>query len=162
MCQVFTPDYALMRLVLGELSAHFPRRVDWRRLPSLSNLQIDYMLAFLAYLHEHGLIEFEIHKALGGYMTPGRLKITAKGLDFLQPDGGLSALAAPVIRIAPASIVAIIDEALAARGISSGERSVIKKGLGVAGEEGIRAVVGRLVEAGIAHAPDVLRIFGLT
>lgn len=157
----FQLDYALLRGILATLKTVYPGRMRMSSIPCLVAYGIERAEEPLMYLLEHGMIDMPVQRPLGGRFAFGKITLTAKGLDFLQPDGGLSALAAPVIRISPDSLVAIIDEALAARGISEEERSAVKKSLGIAGEEGIRAVVGRLVEAGASHAPDILRLFGL-
>lgn len=154
-------DYALLRGILSTLAEAYPQKLRISQIPCLVEYGIRRADAPLAYLYEHGMIDMACQRMLG-QLAIGRIIITARGLDFIRPDGGLSSLAAPVIRIAPDSIIAIIDEALTRRGVSGEERSAIKKSLGIAGEEGIRTVVGKLVEAGIAHAPDLLRIFGLS
>lgn len=153
-----TLDYALLRGILSPLAEAYPRKLRMSQIPCLVEYGIRRADAPLFYLYEHEMIDMAYQRMLG-QLAIGRINITAKGLDFLRPDGGLSALAAPVIRIAPDSIIAIIDAALARRGVSGEERSAIKKSLGIAGDEGIRAVVGKLVEAGIAHAPDLMRLF---
>lgn len=152
-------DYAFIRARLKKLYQHYPARIPtpWR---GIRNDDDDAVPRHMCYMLEHGLIAASITRTRNGDYTISRTSITAKGIDFIQPDGGLSALAAPVIRIAPDSMIAIIDQALAARGITQEERSAIKKGLGIAGEEGIRAVVGKLVEAGIAYAPSIGHLFG--
>ena len=108
----------------------------------------------LCYLREQGLIDMDVQKILGG-RSIGGIKITARGIDFLRSDGGLSALAAPVIRIAPENLIAIIDAALAARGVSAVRRGAVQKALGVAKAETVKTLVHRLVETGIAHLPDI-------
>lgn len=157
----FSLDYALLRGILSTLKKVYPGgRLPMTKIPCLVEYGIENADKPLMYLYEHGMVHFAIQRYLGGRVAFGKISITARGLDFLEPDGGLSALVAPVIRIAPDNMLAIIDSALAARGISAEERSVIKKGFGIAGEEGIRAAVGRLVEAGVAHAPDLARLLG--
>lgn len=154
-------DYAAFRLILEELYAHYPKGVGPNQIAGLMALPESEQEKTLCYLAEHGLITVPIHKSLGGGRSYGRVTITKGGIDFLQPDGGLSALTAPVIRIAPESLVSVIDQALAAHGATGEQRSIIKKSLGVAGSEGLKVIVQRLVDAGIAHAPDLIRLFTL-
>lgn len=151
-------DYSLIRAMLERLREAYPGKVD-----GLYKLAPDEGKAVqhLAYLREHGLIEISISRDKLGNYNISRAAITAKGIDFLQPDGGLSALAAPTIRIAPESLIAIIDAALASRNVSAEDRSLIQKGLGVAGPEAVKVCVKRLIEAGIAHAPDLLALLRL-
>jgi hypothetical protein len=46
----------------------------------------------LLYLQEHGLCEALTQESLDGKFSWGGAKITAKGVDFLENDGGLSAI----------------------------------------------------------------------
>lgn len=101
-------------------------------------------------------------KHWGGQIAIGKVSITAKGIDFLEPDGGLTALAAPVIRLSPDSLVAILNEALAARDIPAEEKGVIRKMLESAGAEGLKTIVQDLVRAGIKYAPDLLRTLSMS
>ena len=152
-------DYNLIRKMLGRLQEVYPDRVDglWRMEPDE-----DKSVRHIAYMREHGLIEAaHFSKDKRGYNI-GRIRITAKGIDFLSPDGGLSALAAPTIRIAPESLISVIDAALANRNVSTDDRSLIQKALGVAGPEGVKQLVTRLIDAGIMHAPDLLSLFRLS
>lgn len=51
------------------------------------------VFANASYLHEHKLIELEIGRAQGfGAAEFGSAKITARGIDFLASDGGLTAI----------------------------------------------------------------------
>lgn len=152
-------DYAAFRHILEELYAHYPKGIGPNQIVSLTALPESEQEKTLCYLAEHGLVTVPIHKTLGGGRSYGRVTITKGGIDFLQPDGGLSALTAPVIRIAPESLVAIIDQVLVSRGASIEQRGFIKKSLGAAGSEGLKVIVQRLVDAGIAHTPDLMRLF---
>lgn len=152
-------DYGLIRKILEQLREAYPGRVD-----GLYKLDPDEDKAIrhLAYLEQHRLIDITITQDKRGNYRISRGTITAQGIDFLQPDGGLSALAAPTIRIAPESLIAIIDTALASRNVSAEDRTLIQKGLGVAGPEAVKACVQRLIGAGIAHAPDLLSLLRLS
>jgi len=151
-------DYDLIRRMLERLQDAYPDKVDglYRMEPDE-----DKAVQHIAYMLEHGLIDVALSKNKRGYNI-GRARITAKGIDFLRPDGGLSALAAPTIRIAPESLISAIDAALADRNVSADERNLIQKVLGIAGPEGIKQIVTRLIDAGITHAPDLLSLFRLS
>lgn len=152
-------DYDLIRRMLERLQDAYPDKVD-----GLYRMESDEDKAVrhIAYMFEHGLIDVNpFSKNKRGYNI-GRARITAKGIDFLRPDGGLSALAAPTIRIAPESLISAIDAALVDRNVPAGDRSLIQKTLGIAGPEGIKQIVTRLIDAGITHAPDLLSLFRLS
>lgn len=154
-------DYALIRQILEELYDVYPKALRRGELKCLQNTPHDATHKILFYLAEHNMLTMPVNNYLGGNRTIGRLTITKTGIDFIQPDGGLSMLAAPVIRIAPENITALIDTALTARNIPADQRGVIQKTLGVAGTEGVKTIVQRLIDAGITHSPDILRLFTL-
>lgn len=147
-------DYKLFRNILTTLADSYPDRLRMSQIPSLVIYGVKNAGRPLCYLREQGLIDMDVQKILGG-RSIGGIKITARGIDFLRSDGGLSALAAPVIRIAPENLIAIIDAALAARGVSAVRRGAVQKALGVAKAETVKTLVHRLVETGIAHLPDI-------
>ena len=154
-------DYALFRNVLEELYSFYPKGKHYTELDSLKKQRFSDREKVMCYLAEHGMISMPCQKHIGGQISYAKAVITAHGIDFLQPDGGLSALNAPVIRIAPESLAGIIEAALSARNIPAEQRSVIKNALGIAGTEGVKIIVQRLINAGIAHAPDLVRMFTL-
>lgn len=117
-------DYALIRQILERLYAVYPATEEgiWKIDPNENKC-----VQHLSYLAEHGMISVPISRDKKGNYSIGRAKITSRGIDFLQPDGGLSALAAPIIRISPDSITALIDAALITRNVPADQRSVIQK-----------------------------------
>ena len=148
-------DYELFRNILTTLADTYPDRLRMSQIPSLVTYGVKNAGRPLCYLREQGLIDMDVQKFLGGSMSIGGIKITARGIDFLRSDGGLSALAAPAIRIAPENLIAIIDAALAARGVSAVRRGAVQKALGVAKAETVKTLVHRLVDTDIAHLPDI-------
>ena len=147
-------DYALIRAILQELEEVYPNSLVPSHLRCAAGADEKKLVKLLYYLEEHGKITMPVHKYLGGGRTLGKLTITKNGIDFLQPDGGLSALTTS-IRIAPESITAIIDAALAGREASETERDIIRKSLEEAGPEAVRTLVGRLIDAGIKYVPKL-------
>lgn len=155
-------NYAAFRHILEELYMSYPKGVSPSQIVSLCAIADNEQEKTLCYLAEHGLITVPVQKYLGGGRSYGRVTITKNGIDFLQPDGGLSALAAPVIRIAPESLIAVIDQALAAKGVSCEQRGLIKKSLGIAGAEALKVAVQRIISAGITYAPDITKLFPMS
>ncbi len=67
----------------------------------------------LAYLAEHGLIIVSWFATMGDPRQADCITITAKGLDFLEDDGGLSAILGTVtVKIHEDSLKAILTEAV--------------------------------------------------
>ena len=155
-------DYEIIRNVLTVLREAYPRGIYYSQAHCLAHMGHEQAYKVLFYLKGHGMIDFAVQETLGGQIAIGKVSITAKGIDFLEPDGGLTALAAPVIRLSPDSLVAILNEALAARDIPAEEKGVIRKMLESAGAEGLKTIVQDLVRAGIKYAPDLLRTLSMS
>lgn len=62
------------------------------------------------------------------------------------------------MRIAPDSLVALVDTVLAERQVPAEERGAVAKALSIAAPEAIKDVVHRLISLGITHAPDLLAL----
>ena len=77
-------DREFQRELLTTLAKSYPNRVDLAPTPKQSRN--------LVYLAEHGLVDNTQTKPLGGGIDVHASAITAKGLDFLANDGGLSAI----------------------------------------------------------------------
>lgn len=151
-------DYALFRSILEELSEVYPRGLHPNDLVCMKTLSVIEKGKPLAYLCEHRLITMGLQYR-GKQPVYGKATITMRGIDFLQPDGGLSALNAPTIRIAPESLIAMIDASLAARNVPAEERGIISEALGVAKTEGLSIVLNRLIDAGLTCWQDIFKGF---
>ncbi len=93
-------DRALQRKILSGLSEIYPVGVlkfaDLKSISGLGDIDDDALMVNITYLSEHGLLTNGF-KRFGGlsdvnFQHVGETKITASGLDFLQADGGLSAI----------------------------------------------------------------------
>lgn len=82
--------------------------------------------ANLQYLAEHGLVVFDNET-----LITATVKITAKGIDFLMDDGGLSAILGVVtVKLHSDTIQALIAAKIDQAEISDSEKSWLKKELG--------------------------------
>ena len=83
-------DRALQKHLLEQLAEAYPER----RLDLLPDDDPDekHKIANLVYLEEHQLVEAGLDQGLDGHYSHYGAKITARGLDFLQDDGGLTAI----------------------------------------------------------------------
>ncbi|MGW8193905.1 MAG: hypothetical protein ACWGOX_06530 [Desulforhopalus sp.] len=86
-------DRKLQLTILLELRENFPNDVAIHRLDCYSEKQ--YFIANLIYLREHGLVGGDVSEefsAGGSAKSMTWAIITAKGLDFLEDDGGIKAI----------------------------------------------------------------------
>ncbi|MEN7431410.1 hypothetical protein VA599_11670 [Chromobacterium sp. TRC.1.1.SA] len=88
---------SLQKAILNVLSNHYPDTMDMGTLklrlpPDFSDCQ-NLVDGTVQYFIEHGLVECQTTKLTPSSQHQGRFyKATAKGLDFLADDGGLSSI----------------------------------------------------------------------
>lgn len=81
----------IQRKALLELQEHYPTWLDVQN-PDWLEMTPKAKAANLAYLEEHDLIALKWREGIGFPKSPFLAMITAKGIDFLADDGGLSAI----------------------------------------------------------------------
>lgn len=150
-------DRAFQRELLAKLAEQYPNPMSCESLgfqPGDQRWNVTTQ-----YLAEHGLIAatsadfFEV-----GVQTMDA-RITAKGLDFLQDDGGLTAILGVVtVRLDAETIRALIEDKIEETDMPAEEKSRLTKWLSTAGSEALKEATKRLVGAALDHAPDALRL----
>lgn len=147
-------DRALQRRLLTDLAEKYP---DWRPAASLGFEASDRPWVVNAtYLAEHELVRLKL-PGDGTKNCPRAAKITAKGLDFLQEDGGLTAILGVItVRLDAETIRDLIDDKVEASDLSAEDKSRLKGWLSTAGTEGLKEATKRLVNAGLDHAPQAI------
>lgn len=83
-------DRNFQRDILRQLSELYPRQADVER--SWGSQSDNRLLVNMFYLNEHELIELNSKTYMDGQIRLHSATITAKGLDFIADDGGLSAI----------------------------------------------------------------------
>jgi hypothetical protein len=78
------------RDILRQLSDLYPAHADVSRL--LKTDEKGLLTKTLFYLREHGLVRFDATSLMSGEYMIGAVQITAKGVDFISDDGGLSSI----------------------------------------------------------------------
>jgi hypothetical protein len=116
-------------------------------------------LANLWYLKEQGLVEGSLSLTLGQAVIFQGAKITAQGLDFLADDGGISAILGTVtVRLHADSIKELLLAKVESSSAPAEKKSWLKKQLDTASSETIKKIVGTVLDEGVKHAPDLLRL----
>jgi hypothetical protein len=122
--------------------------------------------ANLLYLEDHGLCDSGITSNLrGGFAFVG-CRITARGLDFLADDGGLSAILGVVtVRLHADTIRDLLTAKIEVQPISPEEKSTLRRHLAALSETALKAATTDLVHQGLHHlgalAPWLQRFAGL-
>jgi hypothetical protein len=112
--------------------------------------------ANLRYLEEHGLCIADVQiSADGSAIQFGASYITARGLDFLADDGGLSAILGVVtVKLHADTIRDLIAAKIDAAAMPAEEKSALKRGLAALSQKALEAATTDLVRTGLDHLPD--------
>lgn len=118
----------------------------------------------LYYLAEHGLITVDRSMEIGpDYPTPAFANITARGLDFLADDGGLSAILGVVtIKLHEDTIKGLIEAKVAASDLADEEKTSIRSVIRGLPAEATKRLTEKLLDLGMESLPaagPLLRTF---
>lgn len=113
----------------------------------------------LKYLEEHGLCIADVKVSPDvpfiRLIQLGACSITAKGLDFLEDDGGFSAILDVVtVKLHADTIRDLIGEKIEATAMPPEEKSALKRRLGGLSQKALEVATTDLVRTGLDHLPD--------
>lgn len=115
-------------------------------------------LTNLWYLKEQGLVEGDLEMSITQAFIFSGVKITAKGLDFLADDGGISAILGTVIvRLHAESIKELLLTRIEASEAPAEKKSWLKQQIETASSETIKKIVGLILDQGVQQAPKLLQ-----
>lgn len=119
------------------------------------------VLGNLIYLDEHGLVESGVTRVgRDGYTFRGAT-ITAKGLDFLENDGGLSAILGVVtIRLHDDTIKSLLEKKIIESALPSPEKKRYLDQLRELPAETTKHLVLKLVDLGLEKGPAAIAAIG--
>jgi hypothetical protein len=131
----------------------YPLRSDY---PETEHSEAELM-GNLLYLEEHGLVDAGIQISLDNHFGTYGFKATAKGLDFIADDGGLSAILGVVtVRLHEDSIKALLLRQIE----ESSEPSSVKESLAhqvrELPAEALKSVTTKALEAGLKSMPHFI------
>lgn len=147
-------DRRLQRQLLQEMRAAYPGAAS----DTAATADEDRLNANLLYLEEHGLCRSGLSRSsLEGFF--GRLSgptITAAGLDFLEEDGGLSAILGVVtIKLHADTLRELIAAKLESAPVAENEKGALRRHLATIPETVLQAAATDLVRRGLDVLPDV-------
>lgn len=109
-------------------------------------------IANMLYLEAHGLVNAGLKRNLSGQYTSMPPSITARGLDFLADDGGLSAILGTVtIKIHDDTIRDLITMKIAASDIPEEEKGPLVESIKELPGEAVKHVAMSLIDAGLEN-----------
>ncbi len=150
---MFRLDRKRQLLTLQILFNAYPRSLDDENKDELRELydSHDDFLANLLYLEEHGLIVSGVRPVADGFRyNTDHIKITAKGVDFIQQDGGLSAiLNVQTIKFHRDAVI-ILEDLIAISNMNDEQKEKARSTLGEMSTEAIKTVVQAVTTAGFS------------
>ena len=145
------------RELLVKLRGTYPANTPMDRLELDHNAEP--VLRAVSYLKEHGLLDAHVITDMSGQHSVLWARITAAGLDFLEQDGGLTAVLGVVtVRLDAETIRELIADKVETLPLPAEEKSRITGWLKTAGTEALKEATKRLVQAGIDHGPELPRL----
>lgn len=147
-------DRALQRRILEGLATDYTKQFASARKAEDFSDDMDALVFNLRYLAELQLIEgglFETHDGSGAYkVTISKARITARGIDFLQDDGGLSAILGTVtVKLHADTIRDLIEARIMMLSIPEAEKHDFIFQLRSLSEAALRNVATRVLERGL-------------
>jgi hypothetical protein len=146
-------DRAVQRQILELLRDHYPRGTF-----PVRKLELDMAQAAtnLLYLEEHGLCKSGVKIGGRGDFAFSESTITAGGLDFLEDDGGLSAILGVVtVKLHADTIRDMIAAKIESSSMPAEEKSKLRKVLSNLSEAALKAATTDLVKSGLDHLPTL-------
>jgi hypothetical protein len=111
----------------------------------------------LLYLEEHGLCLAGVVLSADNRLSFGGASITAKGLDFLEDDGGLTAILGVVtIKFHADMLREILVSKIDGSPLAPEEKSRLKEVVSQLGEAGQKAAITDLIHQGLQHIPSIV------
>lgn len=148
-------DRELQKKWLLELRDHYPR---WVRIYDIDGMvqalddNLEHAEANLYYLLEHGLVaRFGAPRRYEDQHEIVTARITQAGIDFLEDDGGLSAILGTVtVKLHADTIRDLIDAKIVdSKSIPEQEKPALREALKGMKEEGLKQLTTRLISHGL-------------
>jgi hypothetical protein len=158
---VMVLDRALQREMLERMDEAYPGL--WDYLPFQQEHQLDKhdLIATLIYLQEHGLINLKPMIEMGVPIDVAGVKITAKGLDFLADDGGLTAILGVVtVKIHDDTLRQLLTQRIDQMPGSEDEKAPLRQALKELPPTVWKALVDKLVTLGVENLPGTVEALG--
>lgn len=152
-------DRQLQLRILRDLADRYP--LGYHREEQKAWGPIDHTIAQLEYLKEHGLVQSSHGYFEEGTPFFGNAGATAKGLDFLSDDGGLSAILGVVtVKLHDDTIKALVMDHIQASDLPEAEKRRYTDALRELPGEATKHLVLKLVDMGLDAGPRAIEMIG--
>ncbi len=151
-------DRELQKRVLSELADLYPHKASMKL--SFKDIPLDeVMTPNLHYLSEFGMVDVNwAPQTSSTPLRPHAVSITAKGMDFLADDGGLSAVLGVVtVKLHEDTIKELLIERVEASTASPSVKAKIIEQLKSLPADSLKTMTMVALKAGLEQIPDAVR-----
>lgn len=149
-------DRTLQRTILQALADVYPAAGDQAHCQIEKLANETSFFGNLLYLEEHGLVKSGLLQSHSGefVLDSSSLKVTAKGLDFLSDDGGLSAILGVVtIKLHDDTIKSLIEAKILDADLPQPDKRKYIDALRELPAESTKHLAMKLIDVGLENAP---------
>lgn len=155
-------DRAYQLRILNMLSESYPQSYDIREyIRNVDEIEEAIYKSNMVYLDEYGLVECGIQFGADGFVSYSPARITHRGMDFIADDGGIGAILGVVtIKIHDETLKALIAQKIEQSNLPPADKHLWLDTLRKIPEETMKHLAVKLMDLGLAHAPDALQQVG--
>ncbi len=151
-------DRSAHRKMLTDAAECWPHYVVWD-LADFPDLTEEDVAGNLLYLEELGLIQSGIHMGIDGHFSWSAGRATAAGLDFIQDDGGYSAILGTVtVKLHEDTLKALLVERIEKSDGDASVKGELIKQVKALPAEGLKTLTTKALEAGLAALPNAIAL----
>lgn len=152
---------AIYRKILCYLETHYPGEVPaYQIYQALHDIDKDELGREIHHLKEVGLVDAAIHVSTDGRhrITLAKARISAKGRDWLKPDGGLSAdINTVIVKLHAQTIKDLINSKIELSDVDSSTKGRLKEAVRNLPAHTLEEVVTHFVQKGLDHGQDAIQ-----
>lgn len=153
-------DREVQRKILERLRNRYPSPVSQFQLSQIEGVR--NLDSNVAYLNEHGLLKSEMKFSADGNCTPNwnTAVLTARGVDFLEDDGGLTAILGKItVRLDAESVRELLAQKVESEtSLPAEQKSSLLAAIRKLPETMLQDAAKRLMAEGLAHAPHTIQL----
>lgn len=155
-------DREWQNIILRNAAESYPEDLDLEALPSNIDLSDIKFYANLQYLEDHKLIEPNSYGvSVDNIYNVHIIRITAKGLDFLANDGGLSAILNVVtVKFEADTLKAILENRINQSDLAPADKQSMIDSLRELPAESIKHLTMKLLDEGLENLPSAIVLIG--
>ena len=144
-------DRELQKHILSCCIDAYPAHTTWNSFdPEIIQIDDVKLSANIIYLAEHGLLTIREQRSDDPYSFLDHMRATCKGVDFMQNDGGLSAiLSVQTIKFHREAVV-VLEDLITISNMDVEQKEKAKSTLGELSTEALKTVVQAATTAGLS------------